>query len=56
MCEWVTAKFPDELIACTMEYIPTTYNCVLKDYEGEQFNFDGIGDFATDDAYRIVGY
>ena len=56
MCEWVTAKFQDELIACTMEYIPTTYNCVLKDYEGEQFNFEGIGDFATDDVYQIIDY
>ena len=55
-CEWVTAKFPDELIACTMEYIPTTYNCVLKNDEGERFTFEGIGNFATDDAYRIVDY
>ena len=55
-CEWVTAKFPDELIACTMEYIPTTYNCLLKDDEGERFNFEGIGDFATDDTYRILDY
>ena len=55
-CEWVTAKFPDELIACTMEYIPTTYHCVLKDDEGERFKFEGIGDFATDDTYRIVDY
>ena len=55
-CEWVTAKFPDVLIACTMEYIPTTYRCVLVDDEGASFKFDGIGSFATDDAYRIVDY
>ena len=23
-CEWMTAKYPKELIACTREYIPTT--------------------------------
>ena len=56
MCEWLTAKFPDELIACTMEYIPITYNFVLIDDEGERVKFEGIGDFATDDAYRIVDY
>ena len=55
-CEWISAKFPDDLVYCTMEYIPTTYNCVLKDNEGERFKFEGIGDFATDEAYRIVDY
>ena len=55
-CEWVAAKFPDELVYCTLEYIPTTYHCVLIDNEGAHFTFDGTGDFATDDVYQIIDY
>ena len=47
-CKWVTAKYPDELIYCTQEYIPTTYSCLLVDGRGARFKFDGIDDFATD--------
>ena len=55
-CEWMAAKFPDDLVFCTMEYIPTTYHCVLIDNEGAHFKFDGIGDFATENLYSIVDY
>ena len=56
MCEWMTAKFADELIYCTEEYIPTTYHCVLIDNEGAHFKFDGIGNFAKENLYSIVNY
>ncbi len=55
-CEWVAAKFPDDLVFCTMEYIPTTYHCILIDNEGARFKFDGIGDFASENLYAIVDY
>ena len=55
-CEWVAAKFPDDLVYCTMEYLPTTYHCLLIDNEGANFTFDCIGDFATDDVYQIIDY
>ena len=55
-CEWMAAKFPDDLVFCTMEYIPTTYHCVLIGNEGAYFKFDGIGDFATENLYSIVDY
>ena len=47
-CKWVTAKYPEDLIACTREYIPTTFSCLLVDGRGARFKFDGIGNFATD--------
>ena len=55
-CEWLAAKFPDDLVFCTMEYIPKTYNFAAINDEGARLKFDGIGNFATDDAYRIVDY
>ena len=50
-CEWVTAKYPEDLIACTKEYIPTTYSCLLVDGRGARFKFDGIGTFAADTIF-----
>ena len=52
-CEWITAKYPDELIACTKEYIPTTYSCLLVDNNGARYKFDGIGNFAADINYLV---
>ena len=52
-CEWITAKYPDELIACTLEYIPTTYSCLLVDNDGVRYKFDGIGSFAADINYLV---
>ena len=54
-CEWITAKYPDELIYCTQEYIPTTYSCLLVDDRGARFKFDGIGSFAADPNF-FVGF
>jgi len=54
MCEWMTAKFPDDLIACTKEYIPTTYHFMSIDDEGARFKFDGIGEFASDKFDQIL--
>ena len=46
-CDWLadTKRPPD---FCTMEYIPTLYNCKLITEEGEIFRFDGVGDFKSD--------
>ena len=52
-CEWITAKYPDELIYCTQEYIPTTYSCLLVDNNGARHKFDGIGNFAADINYLV---
>ena len=54
-CKWVTAKYPEDLIACTEEYIPTTFSCLLVDDRGARFKFDGIGDFATDPNCLRIG-
>ena len=52
-CEWITAKYPDELIYCAMEYILTTYSCLLVDNDGARYKFDGIGSFAADINYLV---
>ena len=52
-CEWMTAKYPKELIPCTREYIPTTYSCLLVDSSGARFKFDGIGDFAANTNFLV---
>ena len=52
-CEWITAKYPKELTACTREYIPTTYSCLLVDGSGARFKFDGIGDFAENSNFLV---
>ena len=52
-CEWMTAKYPKELIPCTREYIPTTYSCLLMDSSGARFKFDGIGDFAANTNFLV---
>ena len=47
MCDWLSqTKRPAEI--CTMEYIPTVYDCLLTTAEGERLNFIGVGDFKTD--------
>ena len=47
MCDWLAqTKRPAEV--CTMEYIPTIYECILTTDEGERLNFIGVGDFKTD--------
>ena len=56
MCEWMAAKFPGDLIYCTMEYIPTTYSCLLIDSDGASFKFNGISSFASDNVYPIADY
>ena len=52
-CEWITAKYPDELIYCTLEYIPTTYSCLLVDHRGARYKFEGIGRFAADPNFLM---
>ena len=54
-CEWINAKYPDELIYCTQEYIPTTYSCLLMDHRGARYKFEGIGGFAADPNF-LVGF
>ena len=46
-CDWLadTKRPPD---FCTMEYIPTVYNCKLITEEGEIFRFNGVGDYKSD--------
>ena len=46
-CDWLVAKYPKELIACTREYIPVTYSFLLVDIRGARINFDGMGNFAS---------
>ena len=52
-CEWITAKYPDELIYCTQEYIPTTYSCLLVDQRGARYKFEGLGRFAADPNFLV---
>ena len=52
-CEWVSAKYPKELIACTREFIPTTYSFLLVDDSGAQFKFDGMAAFAADTKFLL---
>ena len=52
-CEWVSAKYPKELIACTREFIPTAYSCLLVNDSGAQFKFDGIAAFASDTNFLL---
>ena len=44
-CDWISLKFPGELLVCTREYIPTFYELTLKDDSLEIFEFGGIGKF-----------
>ena len=44
-CEWISLKFPGELLICTEEYIPTVYELTLIDNSMEIFEFGGIGKF-----------
>ena len=46
-CDWLadTKRPPD---FCTMEYIPTVYNCKLITEEGEIFRFNGVGNYKSD--------
>ena len=47
MCDWMAqTKRPAEI--CTMEYIPTIYDCKLITDAGETFRFNGVGDFKSD--------
>ena len=47
MCDWLAqTKRPAEV--CTMEYIPTIYDCKLFTDAGETFRFNGVGDFKSD--------
>ena len=47
MCEWLAqTKRPAEV--CTLEYIPTIYDCRIITDAGETFNFNGVGDFKSD--------
>lgn len=53
MCNWLAMKFPNENMICTREYIPTTYTCSLADNNGDQYKFDGLGQFK--DEGRTLG-
>ena len=44
-CDWISMKFPDEPLMCTMEYIPLTYELDLMTNSGNEYKFDGIGRF-----------
>ena len=47
MCDWLAqTKRPAEI--CTMEYIPTVYDCKLTTDEGEKIMFIGVGDFKSE--------
>ena len=48
-CEWVSAKFPDEPILCSAEFIPTIYDVVMTSVSGKRFVMEGLGKFATPD-------
>jgi len=50
-CEWMTAKYPDEMIMCTREYIPTVYDVVLTSSGGKRFVIEGMGDFAAEASF-----
>ena len=55
-CEWDLQKHlknkeaeEPEFIACTMDYVPTLYDFMLKSATtGKKYFFDGIGDFKPD--------
>ena len=46
-CDWLadTKRPPD---FCTLEYIPTMYNCKLINEQGETFRFNGVGNYKSD--------
>jgi len=56
-CEWDLQKHlknkeaeDPEYIACTLDYVPTVYNLMLKSLAtGKKYFFDGIGDFKPED-------
>ena len=50
-CEWVSAKYPDQLIACTLEYIPTLYQLTLVNESGDKYKFEAMGDFAPPEPF-----
>ena len=60
-CEWDLQKHfknkkPEdpEFIACTMDYVPTVYDFMLKsDLTGKKYFFDGIGDFKSEGIYYL---
>ena len=33
-CEWIAAKYLDEIICCTEEYVPAAYSCLIVDGRG----------------------
>ena len=55
-CEWDLQKHfknkkPEdpEFIACTLDYVPTRYDFMLKsDLSGKKYLFDGIGEFKSE--------
>ena len=50
-CEWVSAKYPDEPIVCTLEYIPTLYQLTLVNESGGKYKFEAMGDFAPPEPF-----
>ena len=52
MCSWLMLKNPDQLFACTMEFIPTVHDLTLIHASGEEFKFDAIGQFA--DPFIVI--
>ena len=60
-CEWDLQKHfknnkPEdpEFIACTMDYVPTVYEFMLKsDLTGEKYFFNGVGDYKPEGIYYL---
>ena len=48
MCDWLAMKAPEKPIMCTMEYIPIAYDLKITDTEGNNYKFEGIGEFQYD--------
>ena len=60
-CEWDLQKHfknkkPEdpEFIACTMDYVPTVYEFMLKsDLTGKKYFFNGVGDYKPEGIYYL---
>ena len=46
-CDWLAQKIPVKLVACTMEFIPTSYDLTLKDKSGNVYDFEALGPCKT---------
>ena len=48
-CIWATAKDPDKLIPCTMDYVPTVHELTLLGENGGEWTAEGLGKFGLTD-------